>query len=227
MEQSSILVTTPIHLRACVDSGLPWPELDAVISATAPLDDALAARAETLFRAPVLEIYGCTEAGSLASRRTTQDTRWELYDGFQLNHQGELAIVSASHLDAEVPMSDVVEVLDERHFGLLGRHADMLNVAGKRASLLDLNLRLNAIAGVEDGIIFVPDKNDQVVTRLAALVVAPERNEHEILEALSRQLDPVFLPRPIYRVEALPRNETGKIPRDALMKLLRERLDQS
>jgi len=223
MGQPSVLVTTPIHLRACVASGLSWPDLEAVISATAPLDTALAAKAEALFEAPVLEIYGCTEAGSLATRRTTQDTAWKLYEGIQLNHQGDQAVVSARHLEAEVPLNDVVDAVDESRFRLQGRHADMLNIAGKRASLLDLNLKLNAIAGVKDGVMVVPDKNGQAVTRLAALVVAPECSDNEILEVLSQQLDPIFLPRPIYRVDALPRNETGKLPRDALMKLLRER----
>jgi len=34
----------------------------------------------------------------------------------------------------------------------------------------------------------------------------------------------VFLPRPLLRVDALPRNETGKLPRDALLALLRGRV---
>ena len=58
------------------------------------------------------------------------------------------------------------------------------------------------------------------VRRIAALVVAPDRAERELLEALRAGLDPVFLPRPLRRVPALPRNETGKLPRDALEALL-------
>jgi acyl-coenzyme A synthetase/AMP-(fatty) acid ligase len=34
-------------------------------------------------------------------------------------------------------------------------------------------------------------------------------------------IDPVFLPRPLRKVEALPRNETGKLPRAELLALLR------
>ncbi len=59
------------------------------------------------------------------------------------------------------------------------------------------------------------------VRRIAALVVAPGRDERELLEALRAGLDPVFLPRPLRRVAALPRNETGKLPRQALEALLR------
>jgi len=37
---------------------------------------------------------------------------------------------------------------------------------------------------------------------------------------LRRGIDPVFLPRPLKRVPALPRNETGKLPHAALVRLL-------
>ena len=37
---------------------------------------------------------------------------------------------------------------------------------------------------------------------------------------LRQHLDPVFLPRPLRRVAALPRNETGKLPRQALEAML-------
>jgi acyl-coenzyme A synthetase/AMP-(fatty) acid ligase len=33
-------------------------------------------------------------------------------------------------------------------------------------------------------------------------------------------IDPVFLPRRLRRVDALPRNDTGKLPRAALLQLL-------
>ena len=68
---------------------------------------------------------------------------------------------------------------------------------------------------------FQLDAEDAIgVRRIAALVVAPTMDEHVILHALRQQLDPVFLPRPLRRVAALPRNETGKLPRNALEALL-------
>ena len=60
------------------------------------------------------------------------------------------------------------------------------------------------------------------MTRLAALVVAPALSEAEILAVLRAAIDPVFLPRPLRRVGALPRNATGKLPRDALLQALRD-----
>jgi acyl-coenzyme A synthetase/AMP-(fatty) acid ligase len=58
------------------------------------------------------------------------------------------------------------------------------------------------------------------VHRIAALAVAPGLDEHAILDALRLAIDPLFLPRPLRLVAALPRNETGKLPRAALIALL-------
>ena len=60
------------------------------------------------------------------------------------------------------------------------------------------------------------------VRRLAALVVAPTLDEARILAILREGIDPVFLPRPLRRVAALPRNATGKLPRGALLAALRD-----
>jgi acyl-coenzyme A synthetase/AMP-(fatty) acid ligase len=36
------------------------------------------------------------------------------------------------------------------------------------------------------------------------------------MEALRRRIDPAFLPRPLGFVDVLPRNATGKVPRQSL-----------
>ncbi len=211
-----VLVTTPIHLQACVRAGLRWPSTAFLISATAPLGPALAAQAETTFGAPVLEIYGFTEAGSIASRRTLDGDRWRLYDGFQLR-DGRL---SGAHLPESVPLNDLVEVCGETEFRLFGRREDLINIAGKRNSLAALNHQLNQIAGVVEGVFVLPDDTGAEVQRLMALVVAPALSERQVLAALAERIDPVFLPRPLLKVGALPRNDTGKITREALLALI-------
>ncbi len=210
-----VLVTTPIHLQACVQAGLRWPRPAFLISATAPLSPSLAERAEQAFHAPVLEIYGCTEAGSIASRRTLDGDRWRLYDGFRLRE----GVLSGAHLPEPVPLNDIVEACGEVEFKLLGRREDLINIAGKRTSLGYLNHRLNEIDGVEEGAFLPPYETGAEVQRLMAVVVAPGLSERQLLAALAERLDPVFLPRPLIKVAALPRNETGKLTREALLAL--------
>jgi acyl-coenzyme A synthetase/AMP-(fatty) acid ligase len=103
-----------------------------------------------------------------------------------------------------------------------GRLADLVNIAGKRSSLAYLNHQLNSISGVLDGAFFHfedPRAPHKDVTRVAACVVAPGLNAAQLLQALRERLDPAFLPRPLLLVPRLPRNGTGKLPREALQAL--------
>ncbi len=215
------LITTPLHLRACLKADLNWPELAFIISATAPLSSDLARQAERLLDTRVLEIFGCSEAGSIASRQTTVDSCWHLYEGMSVRMVDQIAYIEAEQLCQSVPLGDRIEVVDPRYFRLLGRSEEMINIAGKRTSLSDLNHKLNAIDGVEDGAFVMPDVAADDTTRLAAFVVAPTRDEAAIMQCLKRGIDAVFLPRPLYKIDALPRNETGKLPRAALLKRLK------
>lgn len=218
-----VLVTTPFHLRNLLDAGLTMPPVDRVVSATAPLSPALAARAEAAFAAPLLEIYGATETGQLATRRSTESPVWTTFDGVTLHHAGNgQVLASGNHIETPTALSDVIECESATRFILHGRSADLINIAGKRTSLGYLNHQLAAVPGVIDSCFFMPDEEDcDGVTRLAAFVVAPGSTPQEITSALRARIDPIFLPRPLIMLDALPRNATGKLPRDALTALVR------
>jgi len=218
-----ILVTTPIHLRAMMDAAETWPALDRIVSATAPLDAGLAGECERRFRAPLIEIYGCTEAGSIASRRTVEGAAWTWFKGIAWAGDGESGHLHAAHLAAPIPLNDIIEPQGQRHFLLRGRTADLLNIAGKRNSIGALNRALLDIDGVVDGAFFLPDETDGKTARLVAFAVAPGLSAAVLLRRLREQLDPAFVPRTVHLLDALPRNETGKLPRHKLAELLRER----
>jgi acyl-coenzyme A synthetase/AMP-(fatty) acid ligase len=216
-----LLVTTPVHLRALVNSGVALPPLAGIVSATAPLPAELAMQAESRFGCEVRELFGSTETCVIARRRTARESAWTPLPGVRVAAFDDATEVRAAHLPAPVMLADRMEVDGEGRFELHGRQADLLEIAGKRASLGDLTRRLLEVPGVEDGCMFQLDAAPGGIARLAALVVAPSRGEHEILDALRGGIDPAFLPRPLRKVAALPRNETGKLPRAELLALLR------
>ena len=210
----TVLVTTPVHLRAFVRAGLNYPNVCRVISATAPLDAELAAAAEAAFTAPVHEVFGATETCVIAHRRTAAGTPWTVYDSVQLDGSGATAAASIpSRGIADQALPDHIQLAaDGRSFTVLGRDSDVIKLAGKRASLADLNQHLLAIEGVEDGVLFQPGSG-----RLAALVVAPGLTARQLRRALVRHIDTVFLPRRVLFTQALPRNAVGKLPRAELL----------
>ncbi len=215
-----ILITTPVHLRACVSSGnLQWNGIAFIISATAPLRIEIARQVEDTMKATVNEIFGCTEAGSMASRETLKEGSWQLYKGMRIYQAEGKTYIDAPYMENSVVLNDIVEIEDEHHFKLLGRDEDMVNIAGKRGSLSDVKLKLESIEGVKDAAVYFPDDNNEV-SRLTAFVVTDKLTTQQISTALARKVDSVFIPRPIYKVPDLPYNETGKLTRQALIDLL-------
>lgn len=219
-----VLVSSPAHLRALLDAGLELPEVSLVVSATAPLSDRLAQNVEALCSAPLMEIYGSTETGLIATRRPTQAAEWQLLPGIKLTARDDRVYASGGHVETLTALSDVIEPVAGDKFLLHGRIADLVNIAGKRHSLASLNHLLNTIPGVVDGAFYMPDDaGHDRIARLAACVVAPGLDAPRLLKALREHIDPVFLPRPLLFVDALPRNGTGKLPRAALQALVQAR----
>ena len=214
MQEPRVLVSTPLHLRALLRSELELPAIARIICATAPLDPQLAADCEQRWDTEVMDTYGCSEAGCIARRRLTHSDHWQLFSAFELTPGEDGSVAVAPHLPEPVPLPDHIEMLDDSHFRLLGRSTDLVNIAGKRASLSDINQALMTIPGVVDGVVFqvTPDAD-----RLSALVVAPGLDARQLAQELKASVDPVMVPRPIVFTDQLPRNATGKLPRQALL----------
>jgi acyl-coenzyme A synthetase/AMP-(fatty) acid ligase len=216
-----VLVSTPLHLRALVESEQAFPHTQLIISATAPLDAQLAARVEARLGGPLLEMFGSTETCIFASRRTATDSSWQLFPGVTLHPQPAGTVVDAPWFAEATPLQDIVELQPDNKFVVRGRNSDLIEVAGKRATLADLTRRLLAIEGVTDAVVLQPDSEAvATIRRVAALVVAPGLTSKELLARLAQSVDPAFMPRPLRVVERLPRNEVGKLARDEVLRML-------
>jgi len=207
-----ILVTTPIHLRSLLTLDSPLPALHRTVCATAPLTRELAKAAEERFASPLQEIYGCTEVGQMATRRTTETSEWTCIADISLHERDGDIWASGAAAAASAPVGDIIELIGAGRFILKDRKADLVNIAGKRSSLGYLNRLLAAVEGVRDGVFVMPRDG----SRLTAYVVAPGLSAKQVLDALRLHLDPAFLPRPIHFVDRLPRNEVGKLTRQVL-----------
>ena len=220
------LITTPVHLRTLLASEIELPPIELVVSATAPLGEDLARRVESKFHTTLLEIYGSTETGQIAIRRTSESAAWRLWPGVRLEVADDQVFAHGGHVEQVTAMQDVIEITGNDEFLLHGRTADMVNIAGKRSSFAYLNAQLNAIPGVTDGVFFLRDgaTGSTEVARLGAVVVAPTLSAAVLTEHLRQRIDPIFLPRPLIMVERLPRNATGKLPQHELQHLANRHL---
>jgi acyl-coenzyme A synthetase/AMP-(fatty) acid ligase len=186
-------------------------------------------------RSELREVYGCSEVGSMAIRHTAREDDWQLFHGIDLSWQDEVCIAMTDYLPEPVVLQDRIVIVSGGHFKLVGRDSDMVDIAGKRGSLLELNKMLLSFPGIIDGVIFIPKskgvqssyskvsglkasglkKGGQ--SRLAAMVVLPDDMEIVSLrDYIGKNVDNAFIPRPIIKVDALPREENGKLPAQCL-----------
>ena len=217
----AMLICTPAHLNALLSSASEWNNLVGIISATDTLPEKLAQKTLAILGQSPHEIYGSTETLSFACREILRDELWRPYTGSKLmqDKNGQTQLISP-HLSQPVILTDRFKIAADGRFTVLGRHEDMIKIGGKRASLSELNRRLNDIDGVDDGFCFVQQQASGKA-RLAAVVVS-RLDKQEIRLGLQPYLDDVFLPRKIHFVDTIPRNPTGKLTKIEMEKILAE-----
>jgi len=223
--QKRILVTTPVHLGVMKEKLFEFPKLETIISATAPLSFKLSKNIEELLRTKVYEIYGFTEAGSVATRRTTKNDCWHLLNGYQLIKERltESYVLSIPEISDTFPVPDLIRLESDETFTLKGRSEDIVKVGGKRTSLQELNFHLNEAPGVIDGIFIQPERHEGFIHRLVAILkLSPQVSIDDIIRHLKLRIDPAFIPRKFIEVDSLSRDVNGKIPREKLISMLND-----
>jgi acyl-coenzyme A synthetase/AMP-(fatty) acid ligase len=216
-QHPALFVSTPLHLNKLIAFTLDWPtHLKRLLSATAPMPYSLAKQIEKQMNVQVFEVYGSTETASIASKQSTDSELWLCYQDveFQKISLNQYAVKTLG-LNSFEPLNDQIELMGNQQFKLGKRDSDLIKIAGKRASLTELNQHLCSIKGISDGV-FIQPKNAE---RLAAFVVSSITNA-DIQKALRKLIDPVFLPRPIIVLQTLPRNDVGKVLYNQLLQKL-------
>ena len=235
--QATVLVSVPAHLRAletltrdAVDQRVP-----RVCSSGAALTTETADALRANLGWTVTEIFGSTETGGIGWRTRT-DAAYQPLPGVRVAVRAsdasssdgdgdEAQLVLRSPFTSEgvacgVLTEDRVQVEADGRFRPLGRVGGVVKVAGKRVSLAEVEARIRALPGVVDVAVLARSAPGARSTRLAAVVQAPGVSVEALRAGLREHLDPAVVPRPIVVVDALPREATGKLRKDALLGLL-------
>ncbi len=216
---ATILVSAPPHLRALeVSDGAP--PLRRVFSSGAPLP----VRSSVLLRERlgwrVTEVYGSTETGGIAWRDDPA-APWAPFSGVYVGagEDGRL-LLDSPRLGADVPRplkcDDRVKLRGNGTFDLLGRSDGVAKVGAKRISVAELEERVLSLPGVRDAVALLQGVPGPRGQELALAVVAPGWSAERMRRELAAWFDPVTVPRRILFLDALPREASGKLPRDRI-----------
>lgn len=233
------VISSPAHLSRLGDLLDPAelaPYTTAIFSSGAPLGaDTAATLGAALGQAPI-EVYGSTETGGIAWRRQwpQAESPWQPLPGVDiaLDDAGILQVRSPfADDDALVSTGDLAEVTADGHFRLRGRADRILKLEGKRVALPAMEQRLAEHPWVAAcAIVLLPGQRDRLgaVASLTAagLQALATEGRRAVAEGLRTHLlahfERVTLPRRWRFPAALPYNERGKLPLDALQRLFDE-----
>lgn len=228
-KRGTILVAVPAHLRAlstlAPDAFARAPR--RIFSSGAALPTDTARMLKERFGFEVTEVLGSSETGGIAYRLAPATeppipTPFRPFEGIKLGvtEDGSLT-VDSSYLAPELTRpwvtSDRVLLQEDGSFFHLGRTDGVIKVAGTRVSLQELEARILGIEGVHECAVWSVEVGGARGHETRAVIAAKGPLTLErVREALRHAFDAVVIPRRMRIVEALPREPTGKVRREAL-----------
>ncbi|NYS60021.1 AMP-binding protein [Vreelandella salicampi] len=208
--EGDVVVTVPPRWAYLAKARTDWPSSVLGVSSTAPLPGEVA---ETLSRqnmAAVMEIYGSSETGGVATR-FRHDAPFTLLPHWQRSTADTLTAADARAHAASLP--DRVAWEDTRCFTLAGRHDDVVSIGGVNVSPIAVAREMEALPEVRQCAVRSTSAGDGQM-RLKAFVVPAESSRHDVGERIDAMLnDWPAAKRPVSIIygDALPTNAMGKV----------------
>jgi len=213
-----------------------------VISAGAPLSPAVATQFRLRFGLPIHSFYGCSETGGISYDRlggsVERGTVGSPLDGVTLeidDATGRL-LVSSPAVARGYAMSsdddpngfdesssflteDLATIREDGELELTGRSGDFINAAGKKVNPREVESTILQIPGVREVKVFGEPAGARGEIVVAAVVAAPAVTREVVRSWCREHLSSYKVPRVVKLLDALPRDERGKVKRAALQLL--------
>lgn len=173
IDENSLVVTTPLYIKALNRINNESKDLSKAlfVSSTGPLFPDDAKEFNKKYSTDILQIFGSTETGGIAYK-FNDDPLWTPANKVHtsINENNELKVESPfiSNLiyekefkvtNQQMQTFDYVEFHEDK-FKLIGRSSQILKIAGKRYSTIQIENILEAVDGIEKAVAFV-NSNDK------------------------------------------------------------------
>ena len=227
LRRCTVLLAVPVQLKAIVETAdFSGIALRMVFSSGAHLSRNLSRRFLERAGTAVTEIYGSTETGGFAWRRSPDDEGWTTLPGmsWKIGEDGELLIrsplVTAAALegagaqDGWYPSGDCVQPLGGGTFRLTGRKGGIIKIGGKRVSVREIEEGIFSTGLVDDAVVVSYYSEEAGCDKVGAAVVLKTgvaATRTELRRRCCEHLAPAKVPDRIVLVERIPRSQTGKV----------------
>jgi len=220
-----IIITVPAFLKRAVEIETPLSlrlKSPYIIASGGFLFPDVAAKTNAVFGCWPLEFYGSTETSGVAWRQQSNGIDWIPFGNAELSVNEDSCLVIRSDFikgSEAFETADLVRMLPNGHFILMGRLDSVVKIEGKRISLPEVENRIMESGLASDVCVIALEDKRQY---LAAAVVFNEKGrekfagleKHEIntfwREYLSRFFENLIIPKRWRFPETLPVDAQGK-----------------
>jgi acyl-coenzyme A synthetase/AMP-(fatty) acid ligase len=226
----TLLASVPAHYRVLRDVQLP-ATLRLAFSSAGMLDTADNNEFCRTSNKGVVEVYGSTETGGIATRnRSLGEEYFTAFPTIDWKIIGSRLAVRSPYISPDLPVDaegffiagDRAQAQGVQHFSLQGRADTVTKVGGKRVDLEEISLLIKNASGVIDCVVMaLPDSGGRE-HQIGALIQGKDVNIERIRRILSVSLEPYALPRRIRTIDHIPAKDNGKYDWSAIVQLMND-----
>jgi acyl-coenzyme A synthetase/AMP-(fatty) acid ligase len=229
--RASILVSVPIHYRILKSDDLQKHNFRMAFSSAGVLDKGDAAYFHEKTGLDIIEIYGSTETGGVATRRRSRDGEsWRPLDTVAWKIRDERLHVKSDFISPTLPRdaegffatADCAEAESNRSFILRGRADDIVKIGGKRVDLASVQAKIKQISGVRDAVVISLPAGKGRQNELAALVATHLDSLH-LRKHIAAVSESYAVPKRIIVIDEIPVTPAGKYDRTGIERILTRR----
>jgi len=161
-KEGTLVVTTPVFIKALnrIKKDVKFSN-SMFLTSTAPLPLEDGKEFRENYDCSVSQLFASTETGMMGHKRDDEQIL-TAYDGVSIGESDNMLMVSSPFVTKKVlnkgiiediippfQTEDIVEILSEHEFQLLGRSSNLVKVAGKRISTLQIENIIEAMDGID------------------------------------------------------------------------------
>jgi len=223
--ERTLIVTTPVFIKALNRIKKDTKFTNSLfLTSTAPVPIEDGKEFYENYDCSVSQLFASTETGLMAYKKNDEAVL-KAYDGVSISQNDDMLCISSPFVtqkvlsdgrlidvDAEFQTEDIVEILNDEEFKLLGRSSKLAKIAGKRVSTLQIEDIVENIDGVDA--VFIKIKKDERALKDEILEIYVESDielKAKVLkEALKESLGTINIPFKIYNNKKILRSSVGK-----------------
>ena len=225
VQEINFTAMVPMQVQNLLNANANFNPIKKLIIGGAATDSTLLEKLQNI-STEVYATYGMTETCShIALQRLNgkhSEKNFKLLPNISIRQNNEscLVIDAPDLSENSIETSDVVEIISDREFKILGRADNIINSGGIKISPEQLENEISKI--LKKDFLIVPEKDDLLGQKIV-LVLEGKKDKslaEEILNKLKSNLSKHHTPKAVYFINEFPRNASMKIDRKKVIKLL-------